>query len=219
MSGKTVYYSYDTLGHLEQICDEEGTEIARYSHTAGGKLKEILHGNGMYTSYEYDTDDNIIRLTLKNQEGMVFSDFRYEYDLNGNRTLKSGSCILPGEESLKEQVTCYQYDSMNRLVEERYDNTSVKYRYDRCGNCLEKVDITGKEAYNYNCKNQLTSSKNNTETIDYRYDLQGNVLEEAGFLGKTEYHYNAFNQQTAVLMKDGGIQENWYDAEHLWWLL
>ena len=215
VSGKTVYYSYDTLGHLEQICDEEGTEIARYSHTAGGKLKEILHGNGMHTFYEYDTDDNIIRLTLKNQEGTIFSDFQYEYDLNGNRTLKSGSCILPGEESLKEQMTCYQYDSMNRLVEERYDNVPVRYRYDRCGNRLEKVDIAGKVAYNYNCKNQLTSSKNNTQTIDYRYDLQGNVLEAVGFLEKTEYRYNAFNQQTAVLMKEGGIQENWYDAEYL----
>lgn len=215
VSGKTVYYSYDTLGHLARICDEEGTEIARYSHTAGGKLKEILHGNGMHTLYEYDTDDNIIRLTLKNQEGIVFSDFRYEYDLNGNRTLKSGNCILPGEEGLKEQAVYYQYDGMNRLIEERYDNTPVKYRYDRCGNRLEKVDITGKEAYNYNCKNQLTSRKNSSESISYQYDLQGNILEEAGLLGKTEYRYNAFNQQTAVFMKDGGIQENRYDAEYL----
>ena len=30
-----------------------------------------------------------------------------------------------------------------------------------------------------------------------------------------EYRYNAFNQQTTVLMKDGGIQENQYDAEYL----
>lgn len=45
--------------------------------------------------------------------------------------------------------------------------------------------------------------------------MQGNILEEAGLLGKTEYCYNAFNQQTAVFMKDGGSQENRYDAEYL----
>ena len=70
----------------------------------------------------------------------------YEYDLNGNRTLKSGSCILPGEENLREQRVCYQYDSMNRLLEERYHDEPIRYVYDRRGNRLEKVDITGKES-------------------------------------------------------------------------
>ncbi|WP_432765154.1 hypothetical protein, partial [Hungatella hominis] len=65
VSGKTVHYGYDSLGRLERICDDNGDEIVRYGHTAGGKLKEIRHGNGMHTAYEYDTDDNIIRLTLK----------------------------------------------------------------------------------------------------------------------------------------------------------
>ena len=77
VSGKTVHYGYDRLGRLERICDDNGEEIVRYGHTAGGKLKEIRHGNGMHTAYEYDTDYNIIRLTLKNEKGIVFSDFRY----------------------------------------------------------------------------------------------------------------------------------------------
>ncbi|MCC3399591.1 RHS repeat protein, partial [Clostridiales bacterium AHG0011] len=196
VSGKTVHYGYDSLGRLERICDDNGDEIVRYGHTAGGKLKEIRHGNGIHTAYEYDTDDNIIRLTLKNEKGIVFSDFRYEYDLNGNRILKSGSCILPGEENIKEQVIRYQYDSMDRLMEEKYDGKPVKYIYDRCGNRLVKVDSDGKEEYNYNRKNQLISRKKGTESVEYRYDLQGNILEEADGLGKTEYHYNAFNQQT-----------------------
>ena len=215
VSGKTVHYGYDSLGRLERICDDNGDEIVRYGHTAGGKLKEIRHGNGMHTAYEYDTDDNIIRLTLKNEKGIVFSDFRYEYDLNGNRILKSGSCLLPVEDKIKEQVVRYQYDCMDRLIEEKYDGKPVKYIYDRCGNRLVKVDSDGKEEYNYNRKNQLISRKKGTESVEYRYDLQGNILEEADGLGKTEYHYNAFNQQASVLMKDGGVQENWYDAEFL----
>ena len=215
VSGKTVHYGYDSLGRLERICDDNGDEIVRYGHTAGGKLKEIRHGNGMHTIYEYDTDDNIIRLTLKNEEGIVFSDFRYEYDWNGNRVLKSGSSILPGEENIKEQVIRYQYDSMDRLIEEKYDGKPVKYIYDRCGNRLVKVDSDGKEEYNYNRKNQLISRKKGTESVEYRYDLQGNILEEADGLGKTEYHYNAFNQQTTTFMNNGQIQENQYDAEYL----
>ena len=45
VSGKTVHYGYDRLGRLERICDDNGEEIVRYGHTAGGKLKEIRHGN------------------------------------------------------------------------------------------------------------------------------------------------------------------------------
>ena len=215
VSGKTVHYGYDSLGRLECICDDKGEEIVRYGHTAGGKLKEIRHGNGMHTAYEYDTDDNIIRLTLKNEKGIVFSDFRYEYDLNGNRILKSGSCLLPGEDKIKEQVVRYQYDCMDRLMEEQYDGKPVKYIYDRCGNRLVKVDSDGKEEYNYNRKNQLISRKKGTESVEYRYDLQGNILEEASNRGRTEYGYNAFNQQTTTFMHNGQIQENWYDAEFL----
>ena len=215
VSGKTVHYGYDRLGRLERICDDNGEEIVRYGHTAGGKLKEIRHGNGMHTAYEYDTDDNIIRLTLKNEKGIVFSDFRYEYDLNGNRILKSGSCLLPVEDKIKEQVVRYRYDCMDRLMEEQYDGKPVEYIYDRCGNRLVRVDSDGKEEYHYNRKNQLISRKKGTESVEYRYDLQGNILEEASNRGKTEYGYNAFNQQTTTFMNNGQIQENWYDAEFL----
>ncbi|WP_148511415.1 RHS repeat domain-containing protein, partial [Hungatella hathewayi] len=129
--------------------------------------------------------------------------------------LKSGSCLLPVEDKIKEQVVRYQYDCMDRLIEEKYDGKPVKYIYDRCGNRLVKVDSDGKEEYNYNRKNQLISRKKGTESVEYRYDLQGNILEEADGLGKTEYHYNAFNQQTTTFMNNGQIQENQYDAEYL----
>lgn len=215
VSGHTVLYGYDRLGQLESICDKTGNEIVRYCHTPGGKLKEIYHGNGMHTVYEYDTDNNIVRLTLKKEDESLISDFCYEYDLNGNRTLKSGKCILPGEENLREQRVCYQYDSMNRLLEERYNDEPIRYIYDRCGNRLEKVDITGKEVYNYNRKNQLINRQNDAEKTAWQYDQQGNILEEISSEGKTEYNYNAFNQQTAVLTKDGQVQENHYDAEYL----
>lgn len=214
-SGHRVCYEYDSLGRLERISDEAGTELVRYGHTPGGKLKEILHGNGMHTDYEYDTDDNIIRLTLKNREGIVISDYQYEYDLNGNRLLKAGSSIVPGEESLKKQVIRYEYDSMNRLLMEEYDQKPVRYQYDRCGNRLEKNGLEGKKQYCYNKKNQLLSVTEGNLLTTYQYDLQGNILEEASPEGKTRFSYNAYNQQTVVRLKDGRLQENRYDGEYL----
>ena len=74
VSGKTVHYHYGWKGELTAVTDEKGDRIASYSHTPGGHLKEILHGNGLRTQYAYDTDGNIIRLRLERENGETISD-------------------------------------------------------------------------------------------------------------------------------------------------
>ena len=214
VSGKTVHYHYDWKGELSSVTDEKGDRIASYSHTPGGCLKEILHGNGLRTQYAYDTDGNIIRLRLERENGETISDLRYEYDLKGNRTLKAGSSFTP-EGSLAELAVSYHYDRMDRLISENRDGEDTSYLYDLCGNRLKKLDKSGKEEYNYNRKNQLISRKRGGQRVVYQYDMQGNLLKAAGAEGTTSYTYNAFNQQTAVLTADGGKLENQYDAEYL----
>ena len=214
VSGKTVHYHYGWKGELTAVTDEKGDRIASYSHTPGGRLKEILHGNGLRTQYAYDTDGNIIRLRLERENGETISDLRYEYDLKGNRTLKAGSSFTP-EGSLAELAVSYHYDQMDRLISENRDGEDTSYLYDLCGNRLKKLDKNGKEEYNYNRKNQLISRKRGGQRVVYQYDMQGNLLKAAGAEGTTSYTYNAFNQQTAVLTADGGKLENQYDAEYL----
>ena len=214
VSGKTVHYHYDWKGELSSVTDEKGNRIASYSHTPGGCLKEILHGNGLRTQYVYDTDGNIIRLRLERENGETISDLRYEYDLKGNRTLKAGSSFTP-EGSLAEQAVSYHYDQMDRLISENRDGENLSYLYDLCGNRLKKLDKNGKEEYNYNRKNQLISRERGSQRVVYQYDTQGNLLEAAGAEGSTWFSYNAFNQQTEVLTADGERLENQYDAEYL----
>ena len=82
----------------------------------------------------YDTDGNISRLTTLTGDHEPLCDFRYEYDLNRNRTATAGTCLFPGEEHVRDTLISYRYDSRNRLLEEDYDGASVRYRYDLCGN-------------------------------------------------------------------------------------
>lgn len=83
---KTLRYAYDQIGRLISITDEYGKEIVNYHHTAGGKLKEIC----VKTTYQYDTEVNIIHLRTKTKEDNLLCDLQYEYDLNENRTAKTG---------------------------------------------------------------------------------------------------------------------------------
>ena len=71
-SGKTLRYAYDQIGRLISITDEYGKEIVNYHHTAGGKLKEICHHNGVKTTYQYDTKGNIIHLRKKTKKTIYF---------------------------------------------------------------------------------------------------------------------------------------------------
>ena len=99
-SGKPVFYEYDWRGNLSAVKDGNGETLAAYAHTPGGRLKEIRHGNGIRTGYEYDTDGNLVHLHMECTDGKILADLYYSHDLNGNRTLKSGSRI---EKSYKIQ--------------------------------------------------------------------------------------------------------------------
>ena len=160
-------------------------------------------------------------------------DFRYEYDLNGNRTAKRGSRIILGKYDSDKTISGenirgntgnigntvvtdiqYRYDSMNRLLKETYEKESISYQYDLCGNRKEKESVAGKETYCYNRKNQLIERTSQKKTCEYRYDLQGNVLEEKENGKKRRYGYNPFGQQTEVEESDFRL-ENFYDGEFL----
>ncbi|WP_124065275.1 RHS repeat-associated core domain-containing protein [Clostridium sp. E02] len=214
VTGKTVQYRYDWRGNLSSIRDESGYEIVRYGHRADGKLETITHLNGVKTIYEYDTDGNISRLATFLEDSRPLLDFHYEYDLNGNRTAKTGVRTLPEETGLRETVIGYRYDKRNRLTEELYDGESMKYGYDLCGNRMEKTFVAGEERYCYNRRNQLIERTVSGKSYAYRYDKQGNLLEEAGSGEERRYHYNPFSQQTGV--SGNGLElENCYDGEQL----
>ncbi len=219
LSGETVYYAYDQKGNLSAIRDASGKELASYFHTPGGKLKEIRHGNGMQTSYEYDTDGNITHLLIQKPDGSSIFDYHYQYDLNGNRTLKAGSQTMPGEGhtdgSYARQSIIYRYDRMNRLEEEECDGKATSYSYDLCGNRLKKRSSGEEQEYSYNRKNQLVECRGLDGRTTYHYDRQGNVLQASGEKKSTWYTYDAFNQQTKVRTSDGQVLENQYDAEYL----
>ena len=213
-SGKTVNYGYDFRGKLSEISDESGERIVSYSHYPDGKLKEILHGNGVKTCYEYDTDGNISRLVTLFATNEPLFDYRYAYDLNGNRTVKEGCRLKLTGEDICNTVIRYRYDSKNRLLEEDYAGESVQYRYDLCGNRLEKESLEDSESYNYNSKNQMTERTSHTGRTAYGYDSQGNLLEERGE-ERRNYYYNPFNQQLRIEERGECIQENLYDGESL----
>ena len=220
-NGGVITYRYNSQGLVCEIIDQEGcSETFHYDREGRMVLHTDRNGNRVRTTYNVDgnpvleTGSNLVRLHLEKGGGETISDLYYEYDLNGNRTLKSGSCLLP-DGSLAKQEVSYRYDCMDRLTDEVHHGDKTAYVYDSCGNRLKKLDKNGKEEYNDNRKNQLVSRTWDGGYAAYHYDRQGNLLEAAGTEGNTLFAYNVFNRQMAVTMPDGGRLENRYDAEGL----
>ncbi len=232
MSGKTVFYAYDGDGRLKYLKESKGTEnignpddssaitLTEYRYTDAGRIKEIITKNGIRTSYAYDEDGNISRLTIGDgtEEGLLYDAFML-YDLNGNRTGKSGSRFGVTETREKMSVS-YRYDSMNRLTNEDRNGAGERYAYDLCGNRLLKeqysgssVDVT--EGYRYNERNELTERIKAGSFTVYSYDKNGSIISEEEEGRKSEYRYDLLNRQIYVKTLEGKEQENSYDGDGL----
>lgn len=219
-SGKTVYYAYDGDGRLQYLKEDTDTILTEYRYTNAGRIKEIITAYGTRTTYAYDEDGNISRLTIGDgtEEGLLYDAFML-YDLNGNRTGKTGRRLDIGGKQA-EMAVSYRYDGMNRLTNEDRDGAGERYAYDLCGNRLLKeqyhggcVDVT--EGYRYNERNELTERIKAGSLTAYQYDKNGSIISEEEEGRRSEYRYDLLNRQTYVKTLEGREQENLYDGENL----
>lgn len=225
ISGKTVYYGYDGQGRLTSLTDGAGKLLIGYTYTASGRLKEIQTQNGFVASYEYDDDGNLSHLRIGSGEDSLLYDAFLSYDLNGNRTGKSG--VRLGVDGAQQEIhISYQYDCMGRLTEERRGDHGERYSYDLAGNRSSKKAcryalaegapvVDWEETYCYNEKNELTERKTPLVATRYLYDKNGSLVSVKEGGKATSYQYDLLNRQTSVQMPDGRVQENLYDGEGL----
>ena len=220
MSGKTLYYAYDGDGRLKCLKEDTDTILTEYRYTAAGRIREIITKNDVKTSYIYDEDGNISRLTIGDgtEEGLLYDAFML-YDLNGNRTGKTGSRLDVGGKQA-EMTVSYRYDSMNRLTNEDRNGAGERYAYDLCGNRLLKEQYSGSsvdaaEGYRYNEGNELTERIKAGSLTVYSYDKNGSIISEEEEGRRSEYRYDLLNRQIYVKTLDGKEQENSYDGDGL----
>ena len=213
-------YEYNARGQITGITDGNGA--IRYRYDCLDRLEQIRYENGIRTSYQYDADGNVSHLETRMGSDILLS-FRYQYDGNGNRLMKTGIQGPATAGSSALDIT-YQYDVRGQLLEENRKDAVFRYSYDAVGNRIRKEE-TGENrnietVYFYNEKNQLIHTEEfledgNRRRNTFTYSKQGSILREETESGISRYFYNSKNQQIRVECADGQIQENRYDAEGL----
>jgi RHS repeat-associated protein len=162
-TGFTVQYAYDPAGRLSQLTNASNALIVSYTYDAAGRPTKKTRGNGTYTTYTYDANENPLHLVNYAAGGGVISEFDYTYDALGRQVTMNAP----------SGPWAYGYDADNEITNVTLPGGAAAYTYDAGGNRLTGSGIS----YNVNNLDQYTSAGANA----YQYDADGNLISGGGW--------------------------------------
>ena len=179
LNGNQTTTEYDAAGRKVKVVNAIGQDIDYTYDKAGNILTQKVQNNNasggdQTTSYKYDKRNLLKTETLNPGDVSLQRVYQYTYDANGNKKTR----IFPNLDS-----TTYQYDAMDRLLQEVYENATTEnrtYRYNNNGAVVNCTDNTGKVVYQYDLLGrQLLEEKFNTagtlvSTVESLYDKANN---------------------------------------------
>jgi len=189
-SGFTVNYGYDPAGRLTSLTDRNGRPIVTYSYDAAGELVRKDNGNGSYTTYEYDSNHQLLHLINFAPSNIVNSRFDYIYDNLGRRVSMT----------TLEGTTSYAYDADDRLTSAVFPNgRTLIYAYDAAGNRVGVTNNGVATPYTTNNLNHYTAVGGTSES----YDQAGNLISKSGPGTEVSYTYDVLNRLVSVTNSSG----------------
>lgn len=136
--GAVTRHSYGICGQLKRISyrsrgqghDHWGDYMSNISYTADGQPEQILYGNGVLATFQYDSATRLmIRKRLNRQsDRRAMEDTQYSYDVM-NRVIQSDDTAQPisyFNNSVVDARCSYTYDTIGRLssAQSREDATT-----------------------------------------------------------------------------------------------
>lgn len=196
----SVEYSYDAVGRLTQVLDQNRHEI-KFDWSKFG-LEGKTTAEGQLTDYTYDRYG--LLKTVASKSGANKKDSRvigYEHD-KLDRVVKVS--YTNGE------IETFAYDPWGRLSEASRGDKKATFKYDYFGRVIEKTEGALANKYAYNNYGQRTSrtTVNGTVTLTEttEYDKFGRISKVKSGDKIVEYKYNDKNQLVAQIVNGVPIE-------------
>lgn len=176
-------YEYDGESKLTFVKDSTGNEVVSYDYDTDGNLSERrVAGADLTTSYAYDYQKRLTKLTNQTESAGVISKYQPEYLTNGRKS-KEVSEVLGEDGKNGVKTATYTYDLLGRITKEtKTGSEDVSYTYDSHNN-RKKMTVGNKTTvYKYNQNDELLRTDTlNGETeenavVIYKNDKNGNQL-------------------------------------------
>lgn len=216
-AGNTSAFAYDNVGNILSVKDTTATtsggtgattstftyQAATVSATTsptqcGAKTGQVCtstDGNGNVTTYRYDANGNLTKVTPNTALGAT----TLTYD-SANRL----SSVTDG----KGQKTQYAYDAADRVTKTTFaSGATVTNTYDGDGNLTQSVDsAAGTSSFSYDALDREVSRQQpnmSGNSFTTGYDKAGNITSVEDIYGQVTYAYDAANQLTSMTEPDG----------------
>ncbi|MCP3994937.1 MAG: RHS repeat-associated core domain-containing protein, partial [bacterium] len=200
----TTTYGYDPLNRLVAVTDSQG-DVTSLIYDENGNRVGLAFPNNVTTSYTYDELNRLTNLATTGN-GTVLQSYAYTLGAAGNR-------IRIDEHD--GTARHYTYDGLYRLTEDRVtDSQSAQiyrreFAYDPVGNRIGQIidQGTGSTVVSstYDDRDRVLTAAGNS----YGWDTNGNLISQDG----KNYGWDFENRLTSVILADGTLVENTYDAD------
>lgn len=229
-NGNVTSYFYDDADRLTGVsdanlanetpgCQDQYNGNAKrttcYRYDTESNLTDIYDAKNNHTQFAYNSGLNSSWLTTTTFPSTLTEN--YGYDAVGNLTSK---------QDRKNNNTTYYYDSLNRLTEKLYqDSSSVTFApYDADSRLTQAQDTNGTYNFTFDNMGRLTEadtlynfvSGTPTYKVKYTYDPASNRLSMTDpQSGVTKYQYDTLNRLQFLFPVGGGPASNFgynYDA-------
>ena len=154
-------YEYNDRNLLQRIPGgftggqaQPGNILANLLYLPSGQMAQIDYGNGVRTTYAYDSRLRLKNLLTVSQPSTLNQQLiNFAYDFDGVSNIKSIADLRPGsavpEGDPRRNTQLFQYDDLYRLTRVQYffalpgaasrNDGEINYRYDRIGNMLAQT--------------------------------------------------------------------------------
>lgn len=205
---KTLYryskYTYDQFNRL----------AGQAEVNTSGSMPSDTEVNAAMITYEYDINDNIVKVNYPDTGGETIGSLIYVYDANQRltrvertvsgttTTLKSYSYLADGKLSTATEgniTEAYTYDQFDRPISKTYSVNGTEkekhtYVYDKNNRVVTETQVNNWP---------VSSSAVVNESITYEYDLASQLIKSVktnlndNSVETTEYGYDAVGNRTA----------------------
>ena len=122
--GRITRFTYDALGRLATVIDNNNVTAEQYTYTANGLPATLIDARGNTTKSTYDGFDRLSQTTYAFGTGLASSE-SFTYDADDN---------LKTRVTRKADTINFAYDTLNRLTTKTVPSApTVSYSYDLAG--------------------------------------------------------------------------------------
>ena len=171
---------------------------AVYTYNQKGQITEFTKST--VRKCQYNTEGDLIRITLFKTSGEKQMEYVYEYDSRGNCTKRTLYQLYLGDVS---STTTYTYNSNNQCITSKGEYEQFEYFYDEKGILVKAIEYSDSYppkvtwTYEYDAHGNMTKAQPTSDEVKsmspmlytYTYDENGNMLSSTRkYKGGTVYH-------------------------------